>query len=189
MTDVTFSRFDAAEYLETEDDIAAYLDECTQDGDAGTIALALGAIARARNVSKLAREAGMTRTGLYKALSPGGNPSLDTVARVAKVMGFRLALMPVNADVATDEIADQAIEARTTAEEAVVGKSVHVVEGIGIKKEATDRVETVRDTVRETKVDVEDTSAITYSTRMMGATGRVTLHDERVQTQRGPAEY
>jgi probable addiction module antidote protein len=139
MMDVTFSRFDAAEYLETEEDIAAYLDECAQDGDAGTIALALGAIARARNVSKLAREAGMTRTGLYKALSPGGNPSLDTVARVAKAMGFRLALMPMNVRTTAGTFTDRSIEARGTTQ--ITGEII--VEEVGIRREPAERVENI----------------------------------------------
>ncbi len=67
---------------------------------------------------------------------------------------------PVNERVSgTEAFRDQTIEARATAEEAVVAKDVRVVEEIGIKKEAADRVETVRDTVRETKVDIEDTAA------------------------------
>jgi len=70
---------------------------------------------------------------------------------------------PVNERVAGvgDAFSDKTIEARATSEEAVVGKEARVVEEIGIKKEAADRVETVRDTVRETKVDVEDTSSAT----------------------------
>ena len=70
---------------------------------------------------------------------------------------------PVNERVAGpgDAFVDKTIEARATSEEAVVGKETRVIEEIGIKKEATDRVETVRDTVRETKVDIEDTSSTT----------------------------
>lgn len=120
MTGVTFSRFDAAEYLETEEDIAAFFDECVQDGNPEAIALALGAVARARNMAQIARDAGMTRTGVYKALSPGGNPSLDTVARVAKAMGFRLELRPANVVVGNEVSGAQANEARSVAEHTVV---------------------------------------------------------------------
>ena len=137
MTDVTFSRFDAAEYLESEEDIAAYLDECAQDGDAGTIALALGAVARARNVSKLAREVGVTRAGLYKALSPGGNPSLDIVARVAKAMGFRLALLPANPQGAAGSL-----DAGTVEAESMAWIAEGVAETVIIAREAVERVET-----------------------------------------------
>jgi probable addiction module antidote protein len=90
----TFSRYDAADYLGSEDDIAAYLEAAAEDGDPAALVAALGAVARARNMSKLSRDAGMTREGLYKALSNTGNPSFATVARIAKALGFRLALQP-----------------------------------------------------------------------------------------------
>lgn len=89
-----FSRFDAAEYLESEEDVLAYLEAATEDGDPNAIAVALGTIARARNISQLARDTGMTRTGLYKALAAGGNPSFETVVKVAKALGFGLTLTP-----------------------------------------------------------------------------------------------
>lgn len=90
----TFSRFDAADYLKTDEDIAAYLDASAEDGDAGALAVALGTVARARNMSELARETGMTREGLYKALAPGGNPAFGTVAKVARALGFAIAFRP-----------------------------------------------------------------------------------------------
>ncbi len=90
----TFSRYDAADFLGTEEDIAAYLEAAAEDGDPAALVAALGAVARARNMSRLSREAGMTREGLYKALSSTGNPSFATVARIAKALGFRLALHP-----------------------------------------------------------------------------------------------
>jgi probable addiction module antidote protein len=95
MAKVTFSRFDAAEHLETEEDIAVFLDEISADGEVKSIVLALGIAARARNMSDLARSTGITRSGLYKALSPGGNPSFETVAKVAKGLGFKLTLQAV----------------------------------------------------------------------------------------------
>lgn len=87
-----FSRYDAADYLETEEDIRLYLEACQEDGDPALIAAALGDIARARNMSQLAKDAGLTRAGLYKALSPEGNPSFATVAKVAKALGLKLTL-------------------------------------------------------------------------------------------------
>jgi len=90
MTKETFSRYDTAEYLKTEEDIAAYLDACAEDGDPSLIAAALGDIARARNISQLARDTGMTREGLYKALSGEGNPSFATVLKVASALGLRI---------------------------------------------------------------------------------------------------
>jgi len=89
-----FSRYDTAEYLETEEDIRLYLKACQEDGDPALIAAALGDIARARNMSKLAKEAGLTRAGLYKALSAEGNPSLATVAKIAKALGLKITVQP-----------------------------------------------------------------------------------------------
>ena len=67
----TFSRYDAADYLKSEDDMIAYLEAAMEDGDAAVVATALGNIARARGMMELpARDTGITREGLYKALSP-----------------------------------------------------------------------------------------------------------------------
>ena len=91
-----FSRYDSADYLETEEDIRLYLEACQDEGadDPAFIAHALSVIARARNMSQLARDAGLTRAGLYKALAPGGNPSFATLYKVAKGMGLTLRLVP-----------------------------------------------------------------------------------------------
>ena len=90
----SFSRFDAADYLKTDEDIAAYLEASAEEGDHDAMARALGAVARARNVSQLARDTGMTREGIYKALSPDGNPAFATVVKVAWAMGFEVAFRP-----------------------------------------------------------------------------------------------
>jgi probable addiction module antidote protein len=90
----TFSRFDAADYLKSEDDIVAYLEAAMEDGDAAVIAAAIGDVARARGMMQIARETGITREGLYKALSADGNPSLATVLKVMKALGVRLAPQP-----------------------------------------------------------------------------------------------
>jgi probable addiction module antidote protein len=92
-----FSRWDSAAHLKTEEDIAAYVEACMQEDseDPAWIAQTLAVVARARNMSQLARDAGMTREGLYKALSPDGNPSYSTVAKVAHALGFRLSLQPL----------------------------------------------------------------------------------------------
>ena len=94
---VNLTRFDAADYLLTEDDMAAYLAECAEDGDPGLIAQALGAIARARNFSQLARDAGMTRAGLARALARDGNPSFTTISKVARALGLRISVTPAQA--------------------------------------------------------------------------------------------
>ncbi len=89
MTD-TFTRYDAADYLRTPEDISAYLEASAEENDPAQLALALGAVARARNVSQLARDSGMTREGLYKALSAGGNPSFATITKIARALGLRV---------------------------------------------------------------------------------------------------
>jgi probable addiction module antidote protein len=96
MSNVIFSRFDAADYLKTEEDIAAFLEAVAEDGgdDPAFLAQALGTVARARNMSQLARDTGMSREGLNKALSGEGNPTLATITKVAKALGLRVAFRP-----------------------------------------------------------------------------------------------
>lgn len=84
------AKWDASEFLESEEDIAAYLNAALEDGDTAIIAAALGDIARAKGMTQLAKETGITRDGLYKALSPTGNPSFDTVQKVVKAFGLKL---------------------------------------------------------------------------------------------------
>jgi probable addiction module antidote protein len=86
------SRWDAADTLETKEDIAAYLDAVLEDGDPELLKAALGDIARAKGMTEIAHAAGLGRTNLYKALSPEGNPEFVTVARVLKALGLRLSV-------------------------------------------------------------------------------------------------
>jgi probable addiction module antidote protein len=88
----TFTRYDTADYLRDEESILAYLDAVMEEGadDPALITHALGNIARARNMSQLARDTGLTREGLYKALSDTGNPSFATIVKVAQALGLRL---------------------------------------------------------------------------------------------------
>lgn len=92
MSRENFGRFDAADYLKTEEDVVAYLEAAMEEAgdDPAIIARALGAVARARNMSQLARDAGITREGLYKALSGEGNPSFATIVKVAHALGLRV---------------------------------------------------------------------------------------------------
>ena len=87
-----FSRWDGADYLETEEDIALYFEACLADdpGNGILIREALGDISRARGMSRLANETGISREGLYKALSAGGNPEFSTVMKVIKALGLKL---------------------------------------------------------------------------------------------------
>lgn len=82
--------WDAAEHLKTEEDRAAYLEAALEDGDPALVAAALGDIARAKGMTQVAREAGLGRESLYKALSAEGNPELATVLKVVKALGLRL---------------------------------------------------------------------------------------------------
>ncbi|WP_445375476.1 addiction module antidote protein [Photorhabdus tasmaniensis] len=94
--EVKFSRYDTADYLQTEENITAYLEAVVEDGDPSLIEAALGDIARARNISQLARDVGMSREGLYKALSGEGNPTFTTITKVANALGLRFAIQPIS---------------------------------------------------------------------------------------------
>ena len=88
----TFTKWDAAEHLRTRKDVRQYLAACAEQdpGDGSLIRAALNDIARAQNMSLLARDAGMSREGLYKALSENGNPSFATVMRITRALGMQL---------------------------------------------------------------------------------------------------
>jgi probable addiction module antidote protein len=91
---ITTKPFDAAEVLNSDERIAAYLEEAFEDGTPSVIAAALGTVARARNFSAIARDTGLTRETLYKALSAEGNPTLSTLSAVTKALGFHLSIKP-----------------------------------------------------------------------------------------------
>jgi probable addiction module antidote protein len=82
--------WDSAEYLETKEDIVAYLEAVFEDGDPALISHALGVIARAKGMSQIAQAAGLGRESLYKALSPEGNPEFATVLKVLQALGLKL---------------------------------------------------------------------------------------------------
>lgn len=84
--------WDSAEHLRTDEEIALYLEAAMEDGDPGLIAHALGTVARARGMTQIARETGLAREALYRALSPGGNPSFATVLKVTKALGLKLSV-------------------------------------------------------------------------------------------------
>ena len=87
-----FTKWDAVEHLGTAEDARLYLEACAEEdpGDGSLIRAALNDIARARNMSGLAREAGLSREGLYKALSEDGNPTFTTVMRITRALGLQL---------------------------------------------------------------------------------------------------
>lgn len=90
------SRWDPAEHLNTEADMAAYLEAALEEGDPALVAAALGDIARAKGMSQVAREAGLGRESLYKALSPGGNPEFATILKVVAALGLQLHAAPAS---------------------------------------------------------------------------------------------
>ncbi len=87
-----FTRWDVTERLQSKEEVTLYLEACTEEdpGDGSLVRAALNDIARAQNMSQLAREAGLTREGLYKALSESGNPSFATVLKITRALGMRL---------------------------------------------------------------------------------------------------
>ncbi len=91
-----FSKYDTAEHLKTDADIAAYFDACLEEAgdDPAFIAHALGVIARAKGMTQLARDTGLARENLYKALSADGNPEFGTILKVIKALGLKLHAHP-----------------------------------------------------------------------------------------------
>jgi probable addiction module antidote protein len=90
-------RFDASEYLNTEERQVAYIAAALETGDADFIRDALGLVARARGMSEIARSAGLNRESLYKALGTAGNPEFATVVRIVRAMGLTLSVHPAGA--------------------------------------------------------------------------------------------
>lgn len=90
MARIRTKKWDPAEHLKSDADMAAYLEAALEEGDPALVAAALGDIARAKGMSAIARETGLGRESLYKALSAEGNPEFSTVLKVVKALGLRL---------------------------------------------------------------------------------------------------
>lgn len=92
MAKIITTRYDVAEHLRTPEEMAAYLEACLEEanGDAAFIAKALGDIARAKGMAQVARDAGLSRESLYKALSGERTPGFDTILKVINALGLRL---------------------------------------------------------------------------------------------------
>ena len=90
--------YDSARYLDTPEAQAEYLTAAFETDDPGFIAEAIGTVARARGMTQIAKDSGLSRESLYRALSSGGNPELGTVMRVLQAMGLRLSAAPANKD-------------------------------------------------------------------------------------------
>lgn len=88
--------FDPAEYLNDEEDIAAYLTAILENNDPALLAAALGDIARSRGMSEIARASGITREALYRALRPDAQPRFETISRVCTALGVKFVVEPIN---------------------------------------------------------------------------------------------
>ena len=97
MPKIVTSPWDPAEHLKTDEDMAAYLEAALEDSDPTLVAAALGDIARAKGMTQVAREAGLGRESLYKALSPAGNPEFATILKVIAALGLQLHAAPASA--------------------------------------------------------------------------------------------
>ncbi|MBQ6565776.1 MAG: putative addiction module antidote protein [Treponema sp.] len=89
------TEFDMAEYLDTEELQKGYLDYNAQEGTPEDLLRAIHVVAKARGMSKTAKDAGITRDGLYKALSPDGNPAFTTVCNILHALGYTLTPTPI----------------------------------------------------------------------------------------------
>ncbi len=87
---VELTKWDSADFLKTKEDVAAYLKAVFEDGDAALITHALGVVARAEGMTEVAKQTGLTRASLYKALSDNGNPEFSTVLKVIHALGLKM---------------------------------------------------------------------------------------------------
>jgi len=93
---VTVSGWDTAEFLDTQEDIDAYLQVAFESGDARQITKALGNVAKARGMMDIARQTGLTREHLYTSLSENGNPTLQTLTVIMNTLGYQLSITPIH---------------------------------------------------------------------------------------------
>ena len=90
------SKFDVADYLDSKEMIAEYLNSVLEEGDNDDVIAALGHIAKAIGMSKIAEETGMSRPSLYKALSTGAKPQFETIMKVLKAVGGQIRINPIS---------------------------------------------------------------------------------------------
>lgn len=96
MTTIKIAPFDAAEYLDSEEVIAEYLSAALEEDDPTLFLAALSDVAKARGMTKMAKDAGLGRESLYKALAPGAKPRYDTVLKLARAAGVKLTVEPAH---------------------------------------------------------------------------------------------
>ena len=94
MSKVKTARFDASQYLDSEEMIAEYLNAALEEGDADLLLAAIADIAKARGIAKVAADAGLGRESLYKTLAPGSKPRMDTVFKLLRALGVKLNAVP-----------------------------------------------------------------------------------------------
>ncbi|ACD18921.1 addiction module antidote protein [Paraburkholderia phytofirmans] len=94
MSKIKTARFDASDYLDSEEAIAEYLNAALEDGDADVLLAAIADIAKARGITKVAADAGLGRESLYKTLAPGSKPRMDTVLKLLRALGVKLNVVP-----------------------------------------------------------------------------------------------
>ncbi|KKC39544.1 addiction module antitoxin [Devosia epidermidihirudinis] len=95
---VNLQKYDSAAYLKNDEAILIYLQEAIDSNDPKMVSHALGVVARARGMSQIAREAGVSRESLYRTLSDEGNPEFGTVMKIVRALGMKLAVAPANND-------------------------------------------------------------------------------------------
>jgi probable addiction module antidote protein len=87
-------KWDVVEHLDSDEKIALFLEAVFEEGDPALISAAIGEVARARGMSQVAKEAGLSRENLYRALSEGGNPEFATILKVMRAIGYDLTIVP-----------------------------------------------------------------------------------------------
>jgi probable addiction module antidote protein len=97
MSKIKAARFDASDYLDSEEAIAEYLNAALEDGDADVLLAAIADIAKARGIARVAADAGLGRESLYKTLAPGSKPRMDTVFKLLRALGVKLNAVPEGA--------------------------------------------------------------------------------------------
>ncbi|WP_240477941.1 addiction module antidote protein [Cyclobacterium amurskyense] len=94
MSNMTITKFDIADYLDNEEMIAEYLNTVLEDGDSSDLIVAIGHIAKAIGMTKIAEKTGMSRPSLYKALADGAKPQFETIMKVLKAVGGQINIKP-----------------------------------------------------------------------------------------------
>lgn len=181
MNGVTFSRYDTSDHLRAEEEIGAYLEAVMEEGggDPAYVARALGVVARARKLSRLARDVGMSRQGLDKALSGIGNPSFATVAKVAKALGLRITFEPsglsrFTAQRSSNTISGTALPGRTMTTTVTVKGQVTIPKRVREALHLTpgDGVDFDVNAAGEVVVRKADPSSLSASDRFVDARGK-----------------